>query len=115
LGKNQAVQREVQPGLAAYQSVLREINEAIHRGQWPGEENEPVGFRCECGRLGCNELLELTSADYQRIREHSHRFLVAAGHEQPSVESVVAAGPGYVVVQKRGQAADLAEDTDPRR
>ncbi|MDQ6819278.1 MAG: hypothetical protein M3076_02885 [Actinomycetota bacterium] len=109
------MEREAQPGPAAYESVLREINEAIQRGQWPGEENEPVGFRCECGRLGCNELLELTTAAYQRIRKYSRRFLVAPGHEQPSVESVVAAGPGYVVVEKRGQAAAWAEETDPRR
>ena len=107
--------RQAHPGPVPYESVLREINEGIQRGQWPGEESELVGYRCECGRLGCNELLELTATDYQRIRKHSRRFLVASGHEQPTVESVVAKGRGYVVVEKRGQAAAWAEDTDPRR
>jgi hypothetical protein len=34
--------------VAANEALLREVNEAIERGQWPDEENEQVGFRCEC-------------------------------------------------------------------
>ncbi len=109
------MEREAKPEPPGNESIFREINEGIQRGQWPGEESEPVGFRCECGRLGCNELLELTIAEYERIREHSRRFLVAPGHEQPDSEIVIEGRSGYLVVEKRGQAGVLADESDPRR
>jgi hypothetical protein len=85
--------------LACNEDVFREVNEGIERGQWPGERNAPVGFRCECARLGCNMLLHLTLADYEQIRSNPRRFVV---------------GAGYVVVEKTGDAGDEAEHLDPR-
>ena len=57
---------EVHDRLGANEALFREINEGIERGQWPGEEDSPVSFRCECARLGCNELVELTVRKYER-------------------------------------------------
>jgi hypothetical protein len=94
--------------------VFRRINEGIERGQWPGEEDAPVGFRCECARLGCNELLELSVNEYEAVRSDPRSFLVLPGHEQPEVEVVIETRPGYLVVQKLDQAATTAEETDPR-
>jgi hypothetical protein len=93
---------------------LREVNEGIQRGQWPGDERELVGFRCECARLGCNSMLELTVPEYEAVRSHPRRFIVARGHEVPEAEDVVETEPGYVVVEKRDQAGAVAEATDPR-
>ena len=100
--------------IAANEALAREVNEAIERGQWPGEEDQPTAYRCECARPDCNRLIELTPADYERIREHPRRFLVVPGHEQPEIETVIAATPRYLVVAKRGEAGALAEATDPR-
>ena len=100
--------------LARNEAVFREINEGIERGQWPGEEDAPVGFRCECARLGCTEVVELTIHDYERVRGHSRRFIVVPGHEQLTVELVVERAPKYCVVEKLDQAGAAAEDTDPR-
>ncbi|HSC02218.1 MAG TPA: hypothetical protein VLC49_02835, partial [Solirubrobacteraceae bacterium] len=50
---------------AANEATIRDVNEGIERGQWPGEEDTPVGFRCECARLGCNQLVELTVREYE--------------------------------------------------
>lgn len=105
---------ELQRRIAINESTLREINESIQRGQWPGEERSGVGFRCECARLGCNELLELTTGDYERVRQHPRRFIVAAGHQVPGAEMVVETQAGYVIVEKRDEAGLLAEATDPR-
>jgi hypothetical protein len=104
-----------QERIAANESIFREINEGIERGQWPGEEGSPVGFRCECARLGCNDLVELSVGEYERIRAHGKRFLVAVGHELPETEIVVGSQPGYLVVEKRGQAGALAERRSPRQ
>lgn len=88
----------------ATESMIRDVNEGIERGQWPGDEDTPVGFRCECGRVGCNRLIELTVREYERIRSHPRWFVVLPGHELQDAETVVAARPGYVIVEKGDQA-----------
>jgi hypothetical protein len=105
---------EVQERLGANEALFREINEGIERGQWPGEEDSPVSFRCECARLGCNELVELTVRAYERVRSNPRRFIVLPGHEQLGVEVVVERDPEYLVVEKLDQAAVRATMTDPR-
>jgi hypothetical protein len=95
--------------------VFREINEGIERGQWPGEEDTGVRFRCECAQLGCTDLLEASVHEYERVRAHGRRFLVVPGHERLEVEIVVETRPSYLVVEKRGQAGVTAAETDPRR
>jgi hypothetical protein len=100
--------------LADNESLFRDINEAIASGQWPGEPDAPVGFRCECAQLGCSDLIELTPREYERIREDGRRFMVAIGHELPIAETVLEATPGYVIVEKRGEAGEQAEENDPR-
>jgi hypothetical protein len=108
------VEGKKQRRAAANEATIRDVNEGIERGQWPGEEDSPVGFRCECARLGCNQLIELTVREYERIRANPRRFVVVPGHEYPGVETVVAARPGYVIVEKLDQAAEVAEEHDPR-
>ncbi len=95
------------------QALYREVNEAIERGLWPGD-GDTAQFRCECALLECNAVLTLSVEDYERIRQHARRFFVAPGHEIPAAEDVVERGPGWAVVEKRGQAAVVAESTDPR-
>jgi hypothetical protein len=105
---------ELQERLGANEAVFRKINEGIERGQWPGEEDAPIGFRCECARLGCTELIELTVREYERVREDARRFIVLPGHERLEAEVVVQSRPGYLVVQKLDQAGETASETDPR-
>ena len=108
------MERDNQRRAAANEATIRDVNEGIERGQWPGEEDTPVGFRCECARLGCNRLIELTVREYEQIRKNPRRFVVLPGHEFPDVETVVTARRGYVIVEKRDQAAEVAERRDPR-
>jgi hypothetical protein len=105
---------EHQQRLAGNEAVFREVNERIERGQWPGEEARPVSFRCECARLGCNLLVEVKLADYERIRSNPRYFLMVPGHVMPEIETVVERADGYLVVEKREEAGEHAEDTDPR-
>jgi hypothetical protein len=39
------VDDQFQRPVAANEAALREVNEAIERGEWPGDEAEPVAFR----------------------------------------------------------------------
>jgi hypothetical protein len=99
--------------VAANEAVHRRINEAIERGRWPGED-DAIAFRCECARTGCTDMLELTRAAYERLREHPRRFAVLHGHEDPTVEDVVETHAGHLVVEKRGHAGAVAQASDPR-
>lgn len=106
--------RELQHRIAANEAVFREVNEGIARGRWPGEESAVVGFRCECARLGCNQVIQLTLPQYEAVRANSRRFVIAAGHEVPEAERVIESNPGYTVVEKLDDGGALAEETDPR-
>jgi hypothetical protein len=105
---------ELQRRLASNEAVFREVNEGIERGQWPGDVDKRVGFRCECARLGCNLIVELTLADYERVRAHPRHFLLIAGHELPDIETVIERTSEYVIVEKRDEAGHTAAAADPR-
>ncbi len=105
---------EDQRRIARNEAVFRDVNEAISSGRWPGDEDAPIAFRCECGRLGCSQMIELTAPDYERIRGNPRRFLVALEHDIPEAETVVETHARYGVVEKRDEAARVAEETDPR-
>ena len=100
--------------IAANEALFRQINERIEQGHWPGEEQVPLALRCECARLGCNQMLDLLPQHYEQVREHPRRFIVVPGHEVPETESIVARRDGYLVVEKFGLAGELAEETYPR-
>jgi hypothetical protein len=104
----------VKQRLSANESTFRNVNEGIERGQWPGEPDRKVGFRCECARLGCNMLIELTLEEYEQVRAGPRRFVMVGGHEIPAVESVVRSLRDYVIVEKHAEAGERAEATNPR-
>jgi hypothetical protein len=99
--------------VAGNEVLYREINEIIERGQWPGEQHGRA-FRCECAQLGCSGLIEMKPEEYEAVRANPRRFVVLPGHHDPSIEEIVDAQPGYVVVEKRGAAGDVAAAADPR-
>jgi hypothetical protein len=102
------MEEEPQGRVANNETVFREVNEAIERGQWPGEQDSPRAFRCECARLDCNGLVSLTPREYERVRAKPRGFVLLPGHEVEEVETIVATGDGYVVVEKRDEAGRLA-------
>jgi hypothetical protein len=108
------VSEDVQRRLAANEDMFRGVNEGIARGQWPGDPEAPIGFRCECARLGCNVLVALTLAQYEAVRANARRFVIVDGHEVPEVEVVVERHGDYAVVEKVGAAGAEAERQDPR-
>jgi hypothetical protein len=108
------VPEEPEDRAARNESIAREVNEAIEHGRGPVDVQAPLAFRCECGRFGCNTLIEVTMGEYERVRSHPRQFLVATGHEQPEFETVVSAGESYAVVEKQDKAGREAEARDPR-
>ena len=95
------------------EATFRKVNEGMEAGQDP---DGMLAFFCECGRLGCNKLMELSRAEYEAVRANPRRFAVIDGHEIDEVEDVVERSERFIVVEKRGKPeAEVVEHTDPRR
>jgi hypothetical protein len=102
---------EAKQRIAMNEATFRRINEGV-RVDAP---DTVIAFRCECGRLGCNQLIGLTRAQYEAVRGNPRRFALVPGHEILATEDVVERHTDYVVVEKHGDESDIAERTDPRR
>ena len=108
---------ETQRRRAANEAVFREVNERIEELQhtFALAEREPLRIVCECDRLDCAQRVEISVEAYEGVRSRADQFVVVTGHEDDSVEEVVATRSGYLVVRKRaGEARAVAESTDPR-
>jgi hypothetical protein len=68
---------------------------------------------CECGRLECRERVPVTATEYESVRSSSTTFLVCPGHALRDVERVVETTERFQVVEKEGEAARIAVETDP--
>jgi hypothetical protein len=96
---------------ARNQALCREVNERIEAATRGTGDLELL---CECANLECTETLIISGADYERIRSSPVRFPVKPGHDFPEWEDVVEENTDYVIVQKHGKAAEVADHLDPR-
>ena len=60
---------------------------------------------CACGRNGCQELVTLPFAVYERVRLSPHRFVVAIGHAA-EVDEVLLEGDGFEIVAIKREYRD---------
>jgi hypothetical protein len=96
------------------EEVFRTINERIAGGAKQHGVEQLLPFHCECAAESCVAKIELAPADYDRIASHIGRFVVIPGHELPPVELIVERRPGYLVVEKTGEARGEIEREHPR-
>ena len=102
---------------ARNEALFREVNEQVERlSEPPGAAGDPRAglFVCECGDDSCSEQIAVPRAAYEAVRANPRRFLVVPGHDN-DFERIVERTEQYAVVEKEGRAADVAEQTDPRR
>jgi hypothetical protein len=98
--------------LAKNESFFRDANEQLEREQHRWETS--FDCICECSRGGCVQRIKLLITEYEKVRARGDHFVVAPGHEDTSIETVVEKLPTYVVVRKFGNAGDVARRTKPR-
>jgi hypothetical protein len=96
---------------AENENLFRRINERVEE---LSAGNTRLALVCECADLTCVERLTVPTMEYEAVRGHPERFLVARGHEHRDVETVVDERPAYVVVAKFGTAGAVAAEGDPR-
>ena len=101
---------------ARNEALFRNLNEQINRFESDdrADVSERIDFVCECSSAGCLKVVSVSRAEYEAIREGASTFVVVPGHEDPSIEDVLVSHSEFSVVEKRGQAAELAAETDPR-
>jgi hypothetical protein len=99
--------------LALNEALFREVNEKIRAiSDTFGHKDATYDFLCECSDPMCTERVVLTSVEYEYVRADPTRFVVAKGHVLPEVESVVEGANDHVVVEKDGEAAEIAIRSD---
>jgi hypothetical protein len=103
---------------ARNEALFREVNERVEEvGRDIAYQEDPsllTQFVCECGQEDCLEKIELTLAQYEAVRDDARRFAVLPGHEDTDVARLIERHPGFLVVEKLGQVADVAIENDPR-
>lgn len=99
---------------ARNESTFRHINESIKDSaeRFHSDDND---FVCECSDIECTALIRVTLDEYERVRSRGDHFAVVAGHERLDVERVVERTDRFLVVEKTGAGASIAEGLDPRR
>jgi hypothetical protein len=102
---------------ARNEALMREVNERVaelsEHPDW-ADPGEPLELHCECGAFStCDATLRMAPADYELVRAQDDRFAVAPGHESPELETVVARGDTWVIVDKLLRYEPLVAD-DPR-
>jgi len=98
---------------ALNENIFREMNERLER---LGEEfgDGTLAFLCECSDPVCTAAILIPVSVYEAVRDHARRFVIVPGHEREAVERVTERHADYLVVEKLGEAGEVAEETDPR-
>jgi hypothetical protein len=94
---------------------FRALNERLQEqgGVWQAGDGE-LNLVCECGDEDCTAAIDLTPLEYEAVRAVETQFVLIRGHERPEIEDVVDGDKNWLVVRKRGEAAEIAAETDPR-
>src|SRR5207237_9148297 len=94
--------------MAQNEALARRINDRIEY-QRPRNGDSADTFICECVRVDCGGVLDLSIGEYARVRSHPRRFVVLPGLEEPAADSTPEVYSGYIVVQKGGEAGRIVE------
>ena len=93
--------------IAYNEDWCRDVNERKAESMKSGD---PVaGFRCECWHANCAERIPLSGREWQEVRARPNRFAVAPGHVAVELEAVVEEYPHFWLIEKHGEAGDVAE------
>jgi hypothetical protein len=100
------------------ESFFREVNERLELvavTQESGNEGDrSFEIVCECAVEECTLRLRVPLVEYEFVRADPRQFIVAHGHADIHVERIMRSLPAYDVVEKLGEAGELAENRDPR-
>ena len=102
--------------VARNDATFRESNEEIRATADRWEMDGLLPALCECADPACVTVLRLSPEEYEDVRSDARLFINAHGHHTSAQgwARVVAEYERYVVVEKVGEAGEIAEQLDPR-
>lgn len=97
--------------IAKNEAVFRATNRELEAAEQEvgGGTAESLEVLCECGRQDCSGVITLTVGEYDGVHAQDDRFVVLRGHESPDIERVVEEHGDYLVVDKFGEAEEIAK------
>jgi hypothetical protein len=100
---------------AKNEAAFRTLNEQIqHLSDEASGTTTELDLVCECASATCMKVVGVLRAEYETVRRVPAWLIVASGHEETDTEMVVMRGDSFNVVEKHGEAAAVAEQTNPR-
>lgn len=101
---------------ALNEGVFRTANEQLEESarRLDVDAGSLIPFLCECPEQACTEIVMLTLSEYEDVRSTGRTGLAALGHEDRSVERVVAQNERFVTTEKFGEAGDVHAEGNPR-
>lgn len=95
----------------------RDFNEWVEASNDRMGERRPMEeFICECGDGDCRDPIRMTRQEYEIVRTHGDRFVIALNHEDPEVDRVLEQNERFATSEMLpGHAGRRARATDPRR
>jgi hypothetical protein len=99
--------------MGANESLFREVNERL-AGLADERGRTSLEIVCECDREDCTERISLSIQEYEEVRQNAKAFIVLRGHADPDYESVLASSGAHDVVEKFGEAGEVARVANPR-
>lgn len=100
--------------IAVNEGLFRNANERTAEWDEVREGDEPALYVCECANPECRKRIRLKREDYERVRQNSRHFAVAAGHQIPDAETAIEDNGEWLVVEKDPDVADTVRSMDPR-
>jgi hypothetical protein len=80
--------------------VFRDVNERITALAEGWRSGQPQALVCECSDDTCTASIAVSGAEYDSVRAHPDRFVVAPDHVDDSTERVIWASAHFAVVEK---------------
>ena len=89
--------------IAATEDLFRQVNEHVQdlNDRFGQDRGEPILVICECGRESCIEQIQMTVAEYDKIRSDPDLFAVKPDHAIPDAERVRSATDRYWLVTRQ--------------
>ena len=102
---------------ALNEGTFRGANETLERGARElvgAHDDSLVPFLCECPRHDCTQVVLVKLTEYEGVRARGERGVAALGHEDLSIERVVAQNDRFIVTEKFGRAGEVHAERDRR-
>jgi hypothetical protein len=112
--RSSPVDARQQARIAENESRFRAMNERITRALDDFDPDlETFSILCECALTECEDMVELTTDDYRRVRSNPRWFAILPDHIIVATETAVEQHPGFWIVEKQGLGGEIAADLAP--